>query len=559
MTPPKMSITERVRLTIASLVGGKAVKVAYQGAFESARQSVTRTRIEAPPPQDFRRELNDTTRKELVRLSRYLEKNNGLYRQMVKDNALYSVGDGITPQALGGDFEWQTIVEAEWEAECEKPEVSGRFSMTESLHIISHALDVDGEMFAIKCKRNRIPKFQLIESHRVATPPKLEGQPNIYDGIRYNKYGQPSMYYVVQADGSYTPVPASSMMHIYEAEKASQSRAYPPHQHAISNLRDEMDLLSMEKVAAKDNARTSRILKTHDTTPDDGDVGLGQPNTAGGNTDPSNVNRVLGGVTAVLQPNEDIIPYQSARPTTAFTGFIEHLRRDSVMGSVPYEFVADPTRAGGASVRLVTAKAARFFAKRQNIIIQRFLKPYFQFWLGTKIDKGDLPSAKNWWKAEWVCPKSVSVDAGRDSANERADLEMGRTLPSDDFQSRGMGFEKSVRKKARDLAFIDRVAKETGIDPNRLWKQGINQPATPAGQQQPTADGQPPVAVPPPTLTDPLANSEPEVENPDVSGEGVEPSTETNISQTPEKPTYNPSVDTIPKQNQGLSRQDKPV
>ena len=55
MNPPKMSITEKVRLTIASLIGGKSVKVAYQGAFESARQSVHRTRIEAPPPQDFRK------------------------------------------------------------------------------------------------------------------------------------------------------------------------------------------------------------------------------------------------------------------------------------------------------------------------------------------------------------------------------------------------------------------------------------------------------------------------------------------------------------------------
>jgi capsid protein len=550
--PKKISFTDRVRQSIASLIGGKTVKLAYQGAFESARQSVHRTRIEAPPPQDFRRELNDTTRKELVRLSRYLEKNNGLYRQMIKDNALYSVGDGIGLQALGGDYEWQTIVEAEWEAECEKPEVSGRFSMTEALHIISNALDVDGEIFAIKTKRSRIPKFQLIESHRVSTPPSLEGQSNIYDGIRYNKYGQPTIYYVVQGDGSYTPVPASSMMHIYEAEKASQSRAYPPHQHAISNLRDEMDLLSMEKVAAKDNARTSRILKVDDTSVDDQDVGLGQSSTSGQTTDPNTLNRVLGGVTAVLATNENLTPYQSARPTSAFTGFIEHLRRDSVMGSVPYEFVADPTKAGGASVRLITAKAGRFFGHRQNIIINRFLKIYFQFWLGTKIDRGDLPSAKNWWKSEWVCCKSVSVDAGRDAANERADLEMGRILPSDDFQSRGMGFEKSMRKKARDLAFIDKVAKETGVDPNRLWKQGINQPATPAGQPPaPAKDAngipleQPPL---PPTPPDPLSNDEPEVGNPDVSDEGVEPSTETELS-----------VDSIPKQNQGLSRQDKPV
>lgn len=309
-----------------------------------------------------------------------------------------------------------------------------------------------------------------------------------------------------------------------------------------------MDLLAMEKVAAKDNARTSRILKTNDTEPDLGDVGLGQPNVPVGSQNTSeSVSRVLGGVTAVLQTNEELIPYQSARPTTAFNGFIEHLRRDSVLGSLPYEFTADPTKAGGASVRLVTAKAGRYFAQRQNIIINRFLKPYFQFWLGTKINKGDLPSAKNWWKCEWVTPKGVSVDAGRDSANERADLEMGRILISDDFQSRGMGFEKSMRKKARDLAFIDQVAKETGIDPNRLWKQSQNQPAKPVGEVQLDGNGNP-IPPPEPEVTSPLTNTDPELEAPDVAEEGVEPSVETNLS-----------VDTIPMQNQGLSRQDRPA
>lgn len=544
----KMSFVGRLRQSI----GQAFSKLAYQGSFESARQSVTRTRVDAPPADDFRREMTESTRKELVRLSRYLEKNNGLYRQMFKDTAIYAVGDGITPQALGGDFEWQNIVEAEWEQESESPEVSGRFSMVECQHIICEALDRDGEIFAIKCKRGGIPKFQLIECHRVDTPPNLMGKEGVYDGIRYNRYGQPTQYFVKQSDGNYTPVPASSMMHIYEASYASQSRAYPPHQHAINNLRDEMDLLSMEKVAAKDNARTSRILKTNDTTPDVGDVGLGQPNVPNSQLNTAeSVNRVLGGVTAVLQTNEDLTPYQSARPTTAFTGFIEHLRRDSTMGSVPYEFTADPTKAGGASVRLVTAKASRYFSQRQNIIIGRFLKPYFQFWLGTKINKGDLPSARNWWKCEWVCPKSVSVDAGRDSANERADLTMGRTLPSDDFQSRGMGFEKSIRKKARDLAYIEQTAKEFGIAPERLWSQFPNMPPQQqqGGQPQAGADGQPTppaeVALP----TNPLTNTDPELNPPDVSGEGIDnPAVETNLA-----------VDSIPKQNQGLSRRDVPL
>ena len=569
---PKPNLFDRVRMGLSNLLKPKA----YQGAFESTRYSVHRTRVDAPQPDDFRREMGDATRREMVRLSRWLEKNNGLYKQMFKDTAIYTVGDGITVQAMGGEYEWQNIVEAEWEHECESPEVAGRFSMMECQYMLSEAIDRDGEMFIIKSKRGGQPKFQMVETHRVETPPNLAMSTDIADGIKFNKLGQPICYYVKQSEGVYTTIPASAMLHIFEAEYVSQSRAFPPHQHAINNLRDEMDLLAMEKVAAKDNARTSRVLKVEDTKMDSGDLGLGQPlgegNTQIQPTDPDVLNRVLGGVTAVLQNNESLVSYVSARPSSAFTGFIDHLRRDSVMGGLPYEFVADPTRAGGASVRLVVAKAGRYFSQRQNILIKRFLNPYFQYWLGTKIKNGDIPTAKNWWRVEWVCPKSVTVDAGRDAANERADLDMGRQPPSDDMQQRGYSFEKTVRKTARDFAFIKKVSEETGVPEANLWRKSPaggdggsrwgnkggapEQPAMPPdamGMVMPDADGNPSIVGPddprfgpkPPEPEEPdaLKNNEPELVPPDF-GPGVPPT-----------PLISPSnVDKIPKQNPGLSR-----
>ncbi len=562
---PKLGVFDRVRMSLSNLLKPKA----YQGAFESTRYSVHRTRIDAPQPTDFRMEMTGATRREMVRLSRWLEKNNGLYKQMIKDTAIYSIGEGVGLQCLGGDYNWQNLVEAEWEQECIRPEISGRFSMLESLYIICEALDRDGEIFVIKTRDAKgNPKFQLIEAHRVETAPDAMSLPDIFDGIRFDKYGKPTFYYVKQGDGKYEAIKAASMIHIFDPEYASQSRAFPPHQHAINHMRDEMDLLAMEKVAVKDNSRTSRILKVEDTRMDSGDLGLGQPlgegNSATANTDPDALNRVLGGVTAVLGNNESLVSYQSARPSAAFAGFIDHLRRDSIMGGLPYEFVADPTRAGGASVRLVVAKAGRFFAHRQNVIISRFLQDYFQFWLGYRIDKKkDIPNARNWWKTEWVCCKSVTVDAGREGANERADLDMGRIPPSDDFQSRGYGFEKTIRKIARDHAFIERVSKETGVAADKLWRKSPSGGA--GGQQQPAPntipdgalgvvmpgpDGQPQI-VPIEQIMgqkaeempgDPLTNSEPELAPPPKMPP-AEPATQMETS-----------VDTLPKQNPGLSR-----
>ena len=559
------NIVDRFRIGLANLLKPKA----YQGAFESTRYSVHRTRIDAPQPTDFRMEMSGQTRREMVRLSRWLEKNNGLYKQMIKDTAIYTCGEGIGLQALGGDFDWQQQVESEWEQECQRPEVTGRFSLLESLYVICEALDRDGEIFILKVKGKSGVKFQLIESHRVETPPDAHSQTDVFDGIKFNKLGQPLTYYVKMMGDVYQPIQAASMMHVFDAYYASQARAYPPHQHAINNLRDEMDLLAMEKVAVKDNSRTSRILKVEDPNMDSGDLGIGQPlgegNSSTTNTDPDALNRVLGGVTAVLQNNESLVSYASARPSSAFAGFIDHLRRDSVMGGLPYEFVADPNRAGGAAVRLVVAKAARFISHRQTTIINRFLQPYFQFWLGHKIEKKEIPNAKNWWKVEWVTPKSVTVDAGREGVNERADLDMGRVPPSDDMQSRGYGFEKTIRKTARDFAYIQKVAKETGVPEDKLWRKspsggGGGQPAPGGaptipegalGVVMPGPDGQPQIvpieqiaagAKEGEGIESPLDNHEPELRQPQIP-RGTEP-----------MPDFAGSVDSIPKQNPGLSR-----
>ena len=560
----QMGFLARARVAISNVIRPKGF---MQGPFESTRQVVTRTRVDAPPPTDFKNELTEATRREMLRLSRWLSKNSGLYRQLTKDTSIYTVGDGIVMQANGGDFEWQSNVEAEWEHECESPEVTGRYSMLECQYIISELLDTDGEVFAIKVKRGGAPKFQLIEAHRVETPPSLFNDGMVNDGIRYDSVGRPLKYYVKQTDGTFSEIPAASMMHIYEATHPSAGRGFPPHQHAINNLRDEMDLLSMEKVAARDNSRISRILKTADPSPDMGDVGLGTP-TNGGPTDIVNLNRVLGGVTAVLQPNESLVAHQSARPTTAFTGFIDHLRRDSVMGSVPYEFLVNPTQAGGPAARLVTAKAGRYFARRQNIIIKRFLDPYFKFWLGTKISKKEIPTAKNWWKVDWVVTKSVTLDAGRMGADERADIEMGRVPLEDDFASRGYQFEKTMRKRAKNFLFIKKLAEETGLTEDKLFKfapqggmpgaggapgmdpnsptQMAVDPNDPMAQILAAVKGQSiPKANP---NADPVADIEPELEAPDVP------------KPIPAVPQTEVSVDILPKQNQGLSQPvDQPL
>ena len=73
----------------------------------------------------------------------------------------------------------------------------------------------------------------------------------------------------------------------------------------------------------------------------------------------------------------------SARGWRGFiTGFLEHLRRDSALGVLPFEFTADSSKIGGAGVRLVVAKADRRFSYRQMILIQRLIRPATNYQAG---------------------------------------------------------------------------------------------------------------------------------------------------------------------------------
>lgn len=66
--------------------------------YEAANYSSRRSRVPGAAPTDAKKELTPHARRELVRKSRYLNKNSGFAREVVGDMAIYSTGDGILPQ-----------------------------------------------------------------------------------------------------------------------------------------------------------------------------------------------------------------------------------------------------------------------------------------------------------------------------------------------------------------------------------------------------------------------------------------------------------------------------
>jgi lambda family phage portal protein len=496
MPTPKKNLKKAVRKAVhdvkafAKAKGLKARSDAGAGGgsgifsqFEGAKYSNKRSWINTPWPADMKKTMTVFDRQELTRKMRWLSVNAGLVRQMVADNVMYSVADGIRPQAASGDANWDKAAEAYFAEWANRPcEITGRFNFWECQQLACRKVDVDGEIFVLKTyATDGSPLIQLIESHRVGTSSAASGVPDgMWDGVMFNKFGAVVGYNVIRSDGTTRLIPANSILHVYHPETASGARGFSPMQHSINNLIDILEILSMEKVAVKANGDIVRSITRENpqfdgTASDFEAFGMrpqDYPNEVYNN--PEQVGSFIGGKILSLAPGEKLESFQSNRPNATFTGFIEHLQKDSAAGVLPYQFTSDPNGIGGAAIRLVVSKAERAFGARQHMLMTRMLTPVWAYVIGTAVANGDLPANDNFTKINWVTPRRVTVDAGREASANQRDIEMGLKTLSDHFAEQGMDPREEIRRRASDARLLIDTAKEFNVPVSMLYQPSLN-------------------------------------------------------------------------------------
>ena len=442
---------------------------ASYGGWQSTTVSHARRAIFGRELGDLRRDMTPYDRLTMVKKCRWAERNSGLFKQILADMVLYSVGDGIKPQSHASTPEMQERYEAYFAERAKKIDITNRFSFYQCQAILLRGMIRDGDSFAAKVRNaSGEAKLQLMEAHRVGNPLEetvvIDG---IHDGIIFGPYGEYVAVNVYKSDGGNRQILAQSMMHVVDHEYASGARGIPLLQHSINSIQDEMEILALEKQGVKDNADVTRVItKTGGTLDQDTASELGAIQT------PSytSIANTMGGKLLVLDQGEALTSHMSNRPNPTFTGFLAALERDISQGVLPYEFVGDSSKLGGATVRLITAKAGRVFSKYQTIIIEQFCVPTWGYIIGQGIAAGEIPDDPDWNRVSWTTPKSVTVDAGREAANDRADVEMGLLSMSELYAQRGLDFRTEMQKRAADMAHIKDLAAEYGIPFELLFR-----------------------------------------------------------------------------------------
>jgi len=150
--------------------------------------------------------------------------------------------------------------------------------------------------------------------------------------------------------------------------------------------------------------------------------------------------------------------------------------------------VANPTKAGGAVMRFVVAKADRKFSHRQAVMVQRFLTPVWGYIIGSAIKDGFLRTTEAWTNVTWTTPKRVTVDAGRDAQQNRQDIESGLKTLTENYLEEGQDPKEQMRSNAAEKRYLLDLSKEFNVPLSMLYKP---QNVAPADINASVADEEP--------------------------------------------------------------------
>jgi hypothetical protein len=430
---------------------------------------------------DAHRELPNYTRLEQIRQSRYFKKNVGMLRGVAKDIVDLAVGPGIFWFPGTDSDEWNEATFA-WLWEWAKiADVSARTTFWESQRMrVSHKF-WDGELYTLHASSAATawPQYQLIRAHNCGNF-GLEDTEGWYDGIKLNGQMRPVAYRFRQADDKFITVPASAIVHSFMLEDADQVHGVVAPHYAIHHQHDIIDLLRLEKGAVKDLSRTSRVITTEsgEDESNDGPSHFDDEDHTDAD-DPAErglpLEQVFGNEIVRLRTDEKLESFAINRPSSTFTGFIDYLGREITAGTgFPYEYSWNREKLNSAALRSILDKVRiAVLDWRANEIEDS--QPIVMRAIAWAMQSGELPFHPQWFRGEWIGgAPDPTIDKGRDAREDRENVKAALDNFKLYWARQGKWWKTQLRQKAIEAAYIDRLAKEYSVSPDRIHQLAVN-------------------------------------------------------------------------------------
>jgi len=455
-SPPKAKVT-------------KKSDQASSSQFASTTQSGNRRMLFVGGANDQRKDITPATRMAMIAKSRWAVRNSSIYKQVLDETVLISVGDGLVVQSHAKDPKTAVAYEKyfmDWSRKCD---ITNRFTFGQVQAMWLRGSLTDGDSYGVLTSANGVPKIQVLESHRVGTP-RDEFNGACVDGAYLGQYGE-VLGWNVYVDGVIRDryIPASAMVQVCEFDRPSAVRGYPVLQSSLLSVQDQLEIYELEKAACRAASDHVMLLKKQGGVLQDDPAAKfsGDVNSC------EKIASQMGGKVLVVDSNEDFSQIQNNRPSPAWIGMMKAIERD-IVRLLPYEYVVDPSTIGGSVVRLVAGKVSRYAAKWQNLLIEQACDRVFDYVIADAIAQGKVPDDPDFNRKSWITPRDVTVDAGREAAQDRADLQMGLTTATAILGKKGMTHDEVVATRVKEMARTVQAAKEAGLPLWMIYQSSFN-------------------------------------------------------------------------------------
>ena len=431
--------------------------------------------------QQARLDLTQGTREELCRLAVNMEHRNPIIQRLADIWECYTVGAGLQVMPASSSREWNERAKDWWNTWEQYPDIESRQPFSTLTSLKSRTWFVQGEVFTLfvtgepRGKAPGYPRLQLIEGRRCMTPPDLRDQEGetVIDGCQIDGRGRTIGYYFFEEDSKGRkhfgpPVPAKSVLHLFEPSRAGQYRGVTLLHAALNELRDLDDLHHLEMLACKDAAEKSLVIENaageinpavllrRATSATNAAVPAG----AVDNTEARAqfVQQALGGRTIALKTGEKFQQFMSTRPSVASREYWRYKTELACLATgIPY-VMAFPESIQGTVLRGVLDMAATFFAQRFGVIREDTRAIYVRNILWAWSNR-QLPADRphDWDKVEIHAPRAPNVDVGYNMAASLSALKVGATDFGQIYGPQGLDWRKQLDALNEQLEYAGSI------------------------------------------------------------------------------------------------------
>jgi hypothetical protein len=189
----------------------------------------------------------------------------------------------------------------------------------------------------------------------------------------------------------------------------------------------------------------------------------------------------------------DKVEVMPARPSSAFTGFVQHLMHEIAIGvGIPEGVLFGTQNYKGPSVRADFAAADRVFTRHQGILQDKVLDPIKNQVILDAIAREEIPapprktgetlvqSLKRATRGEWRFPAKLTIDIGRESAANLNENRQGAKSLQEIAAEEGTDAFGRLEQIAIEASFVSELAKTYNVPETAIRLVTNALPSTPA-------------------------------------------------------------------------------